>query len=106
MPCRRTITGSNVAKYRLARGWTQDVLVARMQCQKADTDINRQRLANYESGRTLIPADMLEEFQEVFALRLSAFYSREAQEREDRLVERDRLLKLPGHHAMNTKVKK
>ena len=103
MPCRRTITGSNVAKFRSARGWTQETLASRMQCLKVE--ISRQQLANMECGRTLIPADLLEKFQEVFAVRLSAFYSREAQAREDRLVERDRLLKLPGHLTANLKPK-
>jgi transcriptional regulator with XRE-family HTH domain len=46
------IIGSVVIKLRFERGWSQETLAAKLQCQ-AD-DISRDVLANIETGRTQV----------------------------------------------------
>lgn len=81
---------------RFERGWTQDLLAARLQCQGAD--VSRQMLANIESGRTQVTDGHILAFQKVFKVRIITLFPKSAQELDARLSphEEARLLKTPG----------
>jgi transcriptional regulator with XRE-family HTH domain len=90
------IIGQAVARLRFERGWTQDLLAARLQCQGAD--VSRQMLANIESGRTQVTDEHILAFQKVFKVRIVMLFPKSAQELDERLSphEEARLLKPPG----------
>jgi transcriptional regulator with XRE-family HTH domain len=92
---RLNLLGAGVAKLRFERNWTQEILVARLQC--LGVDITRQKLANMECGRSEIPATLLPKLQEVFAVRLAMFFSRAVQELDEQLAQRDQRMNQPGH---------
>ncbi len=93
---RLNIIGSTLARLRFERGWTQEILAARLQCQKVD--ISRQRLANMESGRTQVPDDLIPEFQKAFAVSIVRFFPRAVQELDEKFAQREKLKsgKTPG----------
>ena len=81
---RLNIIGQAVARLRFERGWTQDLLAARLQCQGAD--VSRQMLANIESGRTQVTDEHILAFQKVFKVRIVMLFPKSAQELDERLV--------------------
>jgi transcriptional regulator with XRE-family HTH domain len=80
---RLNIIGQTVARLRFERGWTQDLLAARLQCQGAD--VSRQMLANIESGRTQVTDEHILAFQKVFKVRIVTLFPKSAQELDERL---------------------
>src|SRR5260221_10753142 len=93
---RLNIIGRAVARLRFERGWTQDLLAARLQCQGAD--VSRQMLANIESGRTQVTDVHIVAFQKVFGVRVARLFPETVQELDGKLTEReeDSRLKAPG----------
>jgi len=83
---RLNIIGRAVARLRFERGWTQDILAARLQCQGAD--VSRQMLANIESGRTQITDQHIEAFQKVFQVRIVMLFPNSVQELDAKLAAR------------------
>jgi transcriptional regulator with XRE-family HTH domain len=78
------IIGPGVIKLRVERGWTQEVLAARLQCQ--GEDISRDMLANLESGRTQARDEHLRAFQKVFGVRIILFFPKAVQELDEKLA--------------------
>jgi len=84
---RLNIIGRVVARLRFERGWTQDLLAARLQCQGAD--VSRQMLANIESGRTQVTDVHIAAFQSLFGVRLARLFPEAVQELDGKLTERE-----------------
>lgn len=82
---RRNIIGPMITKLRSERGWTQDVLAARLQCH--GVNVSRQILANMECGRTQVTGDQLAGFQKVFRVRMIQFFPRAIQELDVKFAE-------------------
>ena len=74
---RLNVIGRMVAKLRFELEWTQDTLVARMQCR--GVEITRDVLANIESGRTKATDLHLLGFQRAFDLQIICFFPEEIQ---------------------------
>jgi hypothetical protein len=74
---RLNVIGRMVARLRFERGWTQDILVARMQCR--DVNITRDVLASIEVGRTKATDQHLLGFQRAFDLQIICFFPEEIQ---------------------------
>jgi transcriptional regulator with XRE-family HTH domain len=88
--------GQAVGRLRYERGWTQDLLAARLQCQGAD--VSRQMLANIESGRTQVTDEHILAFQKVFRVPIVMLFPKSDQELDERFAsdEKTRRLKVPG----------
>ena len=86
---RLNIVGRAVARLRFERGWTQELLAARMQCQGAN--VNRQTLANIEVGRTQVTDEHIIAFQKVFGICLVRLFPEAVQEFDVKLADRERL---------------
>ena len=80
------IIGPAVIKMRLERGWSQDVLAARLQCQ--GDDISRDVLANLESGRTQGTDFHLKALQKAFGVRIIAFFPKSIQDLDEKFANR------------------
>ncbi len=93
---RLNIIGQAVARLRFERGWTQEILAARLQCEGAN--ISRDMLANIESGRSQITDRHIEAFQKVFKVRVVMLFPNSVQELDAKLAarEEDRRPKAPG----------
>ncbi len=74
---RLNVIGRMVAKLRFERDWTQDILVARMQCR--GVKITRDVLASIEVGRTKATDQHLLGFQRAFDLQIICFFPEEIQ---------------------------
>ena len=62
------IIGPAVIKLRVERGWSQEILAARLQCQSAN--VSRDMLASIETGRTQITDRHIMAFQKVFGVQI------------------------------------
>ena len=85
---RLNVIGPAVIRLRSERGWTQEVLAARLQCSGAD--ITRDMLANIETGRTQITDDHITAFQKVFQVEVIKLFPKAVQELDERFAARDR----------------
>jgi transcriptional regulator with XRE-family HTH domain len=83
---RQNVTGRRVAYLRSRRNWTQEILVARLQC--AGFDISRQTLAKIELGLRKVSDEWLTGFQKVFGLPLIQFFPQEVQDLDEELAQR------------------
>jgi len=83
---RLNVIGQMVAKLRFERDWTQDTLVARMQCR--DVQITRAVLANIESGRTKATDEHLMGFQRAFGVQIIQFFPQETQQLDETIAQR------------------
>jgi transcriptional regulator with XRE-family HTH domain len=92
---RLNVIGRAVVRLRFARGWTQDLLAARLQCQGAD--ISRQMLANIEIGRTQVTDKHIIAFQKVFGVRVVRLFPPPVQELDDKLAAREESRKGQQH---------
>jgi len=81
------IIGPGVIKLRVERGWSQDVLAARLQCQ--EDDISRDVLANIETGRTKVTDAHIRAFQKVFGVRIVMLFPKAVQELDEKLASRE-----------------
>ena len=81
------IIGPAVIRLRLERGWSQDVLAARLQCQ--GDDISRDVLANLESGRTQGTDFHLKALQKAFGVRIIAFFPKTIQDLDEKFSNRE-----------------
>ena len=81
------IIGPAITKLRSERGWTQEVLAARLQCQGAN--VSRDMLANIESGRTQVPAEFIIVCQKVFRVRIILFFPKAVQELDEMFATRE-----------------
>ena len=84
---RLNVIGRMVAKLRFEFGWTQDTLVARMQCR--GVEITRDVLANIESGRTKATDLHLLGFQRAFDRQIICFFPLEIQGLDAAIALRD-----------------
>ena len=81
------IIGPAVIKLRFERGWSQETLAARLQCQ--DDDITRDVLANIESGRTQVTDKHIMAFQKVFGVQLVLLFPGSVQELDAQFARRE-----------------
>lgn len=81
------INGPMVIKLRQARGWSQEVLAARLQCQ--DDDISREVLANIETGRTQVTDKHIRALQKVFQVPVIQLFPRSVQELDEKFAKRE-----------------
>jgi transcriptional regulator with XRE-family HTH domain len=72
MRYRVNLIGPNVAKLRHQKGWTQDLLAARIQL--SGYDITRQMIANIESRRSSISDCRIVMFAHVFNVGIGALF--------------------------------
>jgi len=91
------IIGPAVIKLRSERGWTQEILAARLQCQRMN--VSRDMLANIESGRTQITDKHIMAFQKAFGVQIVLLFPKTVQELDEIYASRKaaRSLKTPGH---------
>jgi transcriptional regulator with XRE-family HTH domain len=75
-----TFIGRAIARLRYQRKWTQDTLVAQLQCQ--GRNITRDMLAKIELGRIKVTIGSLIGFQEAFGVPLIQFFPKEIQDRD------------------------
>jgi transcriptional regulator with XRE-family HTH domain len=66
------VIGQNVAKYRFQRGWTQDVLVAKLQL--LGCYMTRAILANIETQRCGVKDKQIEFFAEIFGVQEGSLF--------------------------------
>jgi transcriptional regulator with XRE-family HTH domain len=81
------ITGLAVIRLRQERGWSQEVLAARLQCQ--GDDISRDVLANIESGRTQVTDEHIRAFQKVFGVPVARLFPKSVQEMDETFARRE-----------------
>ena len=74
------IIGPVVIKLRFERGWSQETLAARLQCQQ--DDISRDVLANIETGRTQVTDKHIEALQKAFEVEVIRLFPKSIQERD------------------------
>ena len=74
------IIGRIVIKLRFERGWSQETLAARLQCQR--DDISRDVLANIETGRTQVTDKHIEALQKAFEVEIVRLFPKSTQERD------------------------
>jgi len=75
---RRNITGRRIAYLRSEQNLSQEILVARLQCE--GLDISRQVLANIESGRTGVKDDFIPYFQRALRVQIVRLFPKDAQD--------------------------
>jgi hypothetical protein len=93
---RLNVVGPTIRKLRFQRDWTQDVLVARMQCR--GVEITRDILASIETCRTKATDVHLLGFQRVFQVRIIRLFPQDIQELDEELGKRER----PGNRPPDT----
>ena len=86
---RRNIIGPLLAKLRFERGWSQEIMAARLQCE--GVDISRDMLANMESGRSQITDRHLIGFQRAFGICMIRLFPLAVQELDEKLAQRENL---------------
>jgi transcriptional regulator with XRE-family HTH domain len=77
------IIGPVVIKLRFERGWSQEILAAKLQCQ-AD-DISRDVLANIETGRTQVTDRHIKALQKAFGVQIARLFPTSVQELDGKL---------------------
>lgn len=87
---RLNVIGQTIARLRSERGWTQKVLIAKLQCK--GVDITRDMLANIESGRTKATDEFAIGCHHVFRVRLVLLFPKAVQDFEQELVKRGETL--------------
>jgi transcriptional regulator with XRE-family HTH domain len=85
---RLNLVGSKVGRFRYQRGWTQEMLAARLQL--AGWMISRSKISRIESGLAHVYDTQLFLFAEVFDVEVTAFFQKT--EREQRHHNSDVLL--------------
>ncbi|HXI72226.1 MAG TPA: helix-turn-helix transcriptional regulator [Verrucomicrobiae bacterium] len=81
------IIGPVVIKLRFERGWSQEILAARLQCQAED--ISRDVLANIETGRTQVTDKHIQALQKVFGVQIARLFPPTVQELDEKLAGRN-----------------
>jgi transcriptional regulator with XRE-family HTH domain len=76
-----------VIKLRQERGWSQEVLAARLQCQGAD--FSRDVLANIESGRTHVTDNHIKAFQKAFGVPVVRLFPKSVQDLDETFARRE-----------------
>ena len=91
------IIGPVVIKLRFERGWSQEVLAARLQCQ--EDDISRDVLANIESGRTQVTDKHIRALQKAFGVPVVQLFPKLVQELDETFAQckDDSPMKKPRH---------
>ena len=80
------IIGPVVIKLRFERGWSQEVLAARLQCQ--EDDISRDVVANIESGRQQITDKHIRALQKAFEVPVVRLFPKTVQELDEKFAQR------------------
>ena len=80
------IIGPVVIKLRFERGWSQEVLAARLQCQEAD--VSRDVVANIESGRQQIPDKHIRALQKAFEVPVVRLFPKTVQDLDEKFAQR------------------
>ena len=94
----RNVIGRTVSRLRYERNWTQDILVARLQCE--GVDISRQMLARIELGHTKVSDAILIGLHRVFRIPIVRFFPQEVQILDERFAGNTaRVLKTHSRHA-------
>ena len=83
---RRNVIGRMVSRLRYERNWTQDTLVARLQCE--GLDISRDVLANIETGRTEVTDDFIPYFQRALRVQIVRLFAKDTQDFDEKLATR------------------
>ena len=83
---RRNVIGRMVARLRYERNWSQDILVARLQCE--GLDISRDVLANIETGRTEVPDAFIPYFQRALRVQIIRLFPQDVQDLDAKLAVR------------------
>ena len=81
------IIGPVVIKLRFERGWSQEILAARLQCQ--EDDISRDVLANIESGRTQVTDKHIRALQKAFEVPVVRLFPKTVQELDEKFAQRE-----------------
>lgn len=76
------IIGPVVIKLRFERGWSQEILAARLQCQ--EHDISRDVVANIESGRQQITDKHIRALQKAFEVPVVRLFPKPVQELDEK----------------------
>jgi transcriptional regulator with XRE-family HTH domain len=69
---------------RFERGWSQEILAAKLQCQ--EDDISRDVLANIETGRTQVTDRHIKALQKAFGVQISRLFPPSVQELDGKLA--------------------
>ncbi len=85
---RLNIIGSVLVKIRQERGWSQEIMAARLQ--REGVDVSRQMLANMECGRTQITDKVLVGCQRACRIPLSRFFPSEIQSLDEQFAQREK----------------
>ena len=101
---RLNIIGPTVARLRFERDWTQDTMIARMQCVGAI--ITRDVLANIELGRSRVTDKHLKAFQEVFEVQVVRLFPASVQELDAKLAAREKAWPAGRRTSTQTQAKK
>jgi ribosome-binding protein aMBF1 (putative translation factor) len=81
------LIGRAIVRLRFERGWTQEILAARMQCQGAN--VSRDMVVNMELGRTQITDRHISAFQKVFGVCVIELFPKAVQELDEKLASRE-----------------
>ena len=76
------IIGPVVIKLRFERGWSQEILAARLQCQ--EHDISRDVVANIESGRQQITDKHIRALPKAFEVPVVRLFPKSVQELDEK----------------------
>ena len=72
MPRNRNVIGRNVARFRYQKGWSQELLAAKMQL--LGCYITRDIIANIETRRSVVTDIQIEFFTEVFGVNVGELF--------------------------------
>jgi transcriptional regulator with XRE-family HTH domain len=78
------IIGPVVIKLRFERGWSQEVLAARLQCQEGD--VSRDVVANIESGRQQITDKHIRALQKAFEVPVVRLFPKTVQDLDEKFA--------------------
>ena len=84
---RLNVIGPMIRRLRFQRDWTQDVLVARMQCR--GVEMTRDILASIETCRTKATDEHLLGFQRVFQVRIIRLFPSDVQHLDEQMGRRE-----------------
>ena len=80
------IIGPVVIKLRFERGWSQEILAARLQCQ--EDDISRDVVANIESGRQKVSDKHIRALQKAFEVPVVRLFPKTVQDLDEKYAKR------------------
>jgi transcriptional regulator with XRE-family HTH domain len=80
------IIGPVVIKLRYERGWSQEILAARLQCQEGD--VSRDVVANIESGRQKVSDKHIRALQKAFEVPVVRLFPKTVQDLDEKFSQR------------------